>query len=440
MPDPFEVLESPVVPIDPEPTFGRRLRSQIQRALALPEGVTMTDPSDDHLFDPVRSVNPAAANRGARVVPYLAVSDARRAIEWYEEALGARPRGEPIVMPDGRVGHAELEVAGGLVFLADESPESRVAAPRPGADAPVSLAAAVDDVDGTVQRATARGAVVERAPADHPHGRTAVIRDPFGHRWILSGVPATAARPPGGRPGIREGDVGYASLWLRDAERGAAFYSRVLGWAFAPPGPGGARRVEGTSLDHGLAGGRGPTLFVCYAVDDVEAAIERVRAAGGRADEPTEEPYGRVAMCADPESMAFALYQPPRGPREPRPAPNGVHHGDLAYLTMEAVDSSVARRFYGEVLGWHFVPGRVEDGWGAEGVVPMTGMRGGHDSPAVVPLYRVDDLGGAVDRVRAAGGTASSPLRQPYGLTSECVDDQGTRFSLGQLEGPGHPT
>jgi predicted enzyme related to lactoylglutathione lyase len=48
-------------------------------------------------------------------------------------------------------------------------------------------------------------------------------------------------------------------------------------------------------------------------------------------------------------------------------------------------------------------------------------------------MYLVDDIGAAVERVRAAGGTASDPERQPYGVTSDCVDDQGTRFYLGQL-------
>ena len=29
------------------------------------------------------------------------------------------------------------------------------------------------------------------------------------------------------------------------------------------------------------------------------------------------------------------------------------------------------------------------------------------------------------------GGTATDPERQPYGTTSECTDDQGVRFYLG---------
>jgi predicted enzyme related to lactoylglutathione lyase len=63
----------------------------------------------------------------------------------------------------------------------------------------------------------------------------------------------------------------------------------------------------------------------------------------------------------------------------------------------------------------------------------MTGMRGGAAEPAVVPMYRVDDIASAVDRVRDGGGSATDPEGQSYGSTSLCVDDQGTRFYLGQL-------
>ncbi len=64
---------------------------------------------------------------------------------------------------------------------------------------------------------------------------------------------------------------------------------------------------------------------------------------------------------------------------------------------------------------------------------PGTGLSGGHSSAVVVPMYLVDDIGAAVERVRAAGGTATDPERQGYGVTADCLDDQGTRFYLGEL-------
>ena len=103
-----------------------------------------------------------------------------------------------------------------------------------------------------------------------------------------------------------------------------------------------------------------------------------------------------------------------------------------AGITVEVPDSARFRAFFGQVAGWRFQRARVEDGWSVEDVAPMMGLHGGHDQATGVPMYRVDDIATAVERVREAGGTATDPAAQPYGVTSECVDDQGTRFYLGQ--------
>jgi uncharacterized glyoxalase superfamily protein PhnB len=387
-------------------------------ALTQAKGATLMDDT---------TVDPAPEG----VVPYLIVTDARAALAWYADALEAEVRGEPIVMPDGRIGHAELVVGGGTVFLADESPDVDVAAPDPGRGAAVSLTAHLEDVDRTAARATAAGAHLERAPVDNPYGRNAVVRDPFGHRWILS-ARAGADPAPVERP--RQGDVGYASLWVPDVERAARFFGAVLGWAVVPgSGPEG-RQVEGTTVHQGLWGGVDrPTLMPCYYVDDVDAALERIRAAGGTGGPPSVQPYGRVASCTDNLGAPFAVFTPPPGDPGPRGPVNGAGHGDLAYLTMEVPESAPARSFYGAVLGWRFQPGRSPDGWQVEDCVPMLGVGGGRRPPTMVPMFRVDDLASAVARVRGAGGTSTDPEAQPYGLTAECTDDQGTRFFLGQL-------
>ncbi|WP_344773221.1 VOC family protein [Nocardioides panacisoli] len=122
----------------------------------------------------------------SELTPYLAVADARRAIDWYQEALGAEVVHEPIVMPDGRVGHVELAVDGGRWMMADEFPDLHVEAPAPGRGAAVTLHLTVSDVDALVARAVGAGAVLDRGPEDSPPaGRVAVVRDPFGHRWLL---------------------------------------------------------------------------------------------------------------------------------------------------------------------------------------------------------------------------------------------------------------
>jgi predicted enzyme related to lactoylglutathione lyase len=243
---------------------------------------------------------------------------------------------------------------------------------------------------------------------------------------------ARGAGPP------RPGDIGYASLWVPDIGRAAAFYAAVFGWVYEPSHNPHARQVPGAAPPQGLWGGQSrSTLFCSYVVDDAAAAAARVRAAGGQAGDPIRRPYGLVADCTDDQGTRFALHQyPPAGQSGAGAAGTaGAGDGDLAYITFEVVDSRRARDFYGAVLGWRFAPGRIADGWQVEGTTPMAGLSGGHAEATTVPMWRVADLRAAVGRVRAAGGTATEPRQEPYGLTADCADDQGTRFYLGQFPG-----
>ena len=333
-------------------------------------------------------------------------------------------------MPDGTIGHAELEIAGGVLMLSEQHPEIGVLAPSPGKGVPVTIHMSVADVDSVIRRAVGAGATLERSPADYEYGRKGVFRDPFGHRWLVSAEPVAPVQT------LSHGDIGYVSLFVPDVQRAAAFFSAVLDWHFGPARAPQGRQVQGRGLSHGMWGEQEQSnLFLCFAVENLDFAVERVREAGGTAEEPHEEPYGSISGCTDDQGARFAIFRPPGGlgvASQPRRR-TGTHHGDLAYVTMEVVDSERARAFYGSVLGWRFVPGRARDGWQAEDVVPMVGMSGGHGVATTVPMYRVDDIASAVERVRTAGGDATDPEAQPYGVTSSCSDDQGTRFHLGQL-------
>lgn len=122
------------------------------------------------------------------LTPYIMVSDARRAIDWYAEVFGAASRGEPVVNADGTIGHAEVSIGGAVLMLAEPSdlwPDVPVKAPDNPATFSHTLHLEVADVDGTTDRARRGGASVEREPADQFYGRGAVIVDPFGHRWML---------------------------------------------------------------------------------------------------------------------------------------------------------------------------------------------------------------------------------------------------------------
>ncbi len=196
MTDPLDVLRDPPRPVDPDPGFAAALRERLERLVLGPRDETEETP-----------MSVTADTAPAPLTPYLAVPDAAAALEFYAAAFGGTPRGEPITMPDGRIGHAEIIVGGSLVMLADEFPEMGLRAPAAGAVS-VSLHLEVADPDAVVDRAVGLGATLERAVTESPHGRGGVVLDPAGHRWMVS------RSAPGA--GVRPGDLAYASLWTRD--------------------------------------------------------------------------------------------------------------------------------------------------------------------------------------------------------------------------------
>ncbi len=421
--DPLTVLHADDLPAQPDPAFEARLRSRLESALSLPvgtEGVVMSRTAEAlaELTEPAGA--PAPPRPAA--LPYLTVADARAAIAWYTDALGAVLLGDPIVMDDGRVGHAEIAIGGGVLYLADEHPELGLKAPAPQAVS-VSLMLHVPDIDTVLEKARGRGAVVQREICENYGSRNATIIDPFGHRWMINGpVRGSASR-------IQHGDIGYVSVWTRDAQRAAAFYGHVLGWTYDPS----TRQVTNTTEQIGIFAVAGhPTLFCCYAVDDLAAARQAILDAGGQAGETREFDFGAVLDATDALGTAMSVFQPSGD--QPRPLSNGARPGELSYVTYEVADSARFKEFYGRVLHWSFEPGRIDDGWQITGAHPMGGVAGGSDRAVTVPMWTVADIDDAVARVRAAGGTViQEPSTQPYGQMAECADDQGGRFYLGQF-------
>ncbi|RVW02917.1 VOC family protein [Rhodococcus xishaensis] len=119
-------------------------------------------------------------------LPYLTVRGAGEAVEWYCKAFGAELCGEPFVLEDGQIGHAELRLQTGMIYLAEEFPGMGLTAPGSGATS-VTLVLPVDDTDAVLERAHDAGGIVERWVSENFGRRTATLIDPFGHRWILSG-------------------------------------------------------------------------------------------------------------------------------------------------------------------------------------------------------------------------------------------------------------
>ena len=122
----------------------------------------------------------------AGVTSYLIIRDAASAIDFYKKAFGAT---EVMRMPgqDGKIGHAELKIAGGHIMLADESPEMGHRGVQSYGGSPVSLMFYVPDVDKSFAQAIAAGGKVKNAVKDQFYGdRSGTLTDPFGFMWTIA--------------------------------------------------------------------------------------------------------------------------------------------------------------------------------------------------------------------------------------------------------------
>ena len=331
--DAFDALRADTTPIDPPTHVRARLRALLIAELEAPMSLTTTAPA------------PPARPVAFEVTPYLTVRNAAAAIDFYVAAFGAVEQ-HRLVGDDGRIGHAEITIGASLISLADEYPEADVVGPATLGGSTTSFHLAVDDVDRTVERAVDHGATLVRAPADQFHGsRNGVIRDPFGHRWMISApIPgfggdtayeANAAaegfeihRHTAGTAdpttddhqlddrqvkGYGPGDLYYFTLQVPDVERAKAFFEAVLGWQF--PDPQGGHIGNISAPPGGIAPGENATpatdaVLLYFVVDDIVAAAARVRDHGGTADEPVHYDSGWDVACTDDQGTRFHLTVP----------------------------------------------------------------------------------------------------------------------------------
>jgi PhnB protein len=121
-----------------------------------------------------------------RVMPYLIVDGAAAAIDFYKAVFGATERVR-MSGPDGRIGHAELQIGGSVIMLADENPEMGIKGPKAIGGTPVTLHVYVEDSDAAFERALNAGATSLRPIEDQFYGdRSGQFEDQFGHRWNVA--------------------------------------------------------------------------------------------------------------------------------------------------------------------------------------------------------------------------------------------------------------
>jgi PhnB protein len=121
-----------------------------------------------------------------RVTPYLHVDGAAAAIDFYSEVFGAKERMR-MPGPDGKLGHAEIEIGESIVMLADEFPDMGALSPRTVGGTPVTIHVYVEDVDKAFDTAVKLGAKAIRPVENQFYGdRSGQFVDPFGHQWNVA--------------------------------------------------------------------------------------------------------------------------------------------------------------------------------------------------------------------------------------------------------------
>lgn len=118
------------------------------------------------------------------VTPYLVISGAARAIDFYKQAFGATELFR-MAGPEGKIGHAELRIGDSPIMLSDEMMGNKSPATLGGS--PVGVFLYVEDVDAVFNQAVAAGAKSDMPPANMFWGdRYGKLTDPFGHIWSIA--------------------------------------------------------------------------------------------------------------------------------------------------------------------------------------------------------------------------------------------------------------
>ena len=281
--------------------------------------------------------------------PYLTVKGAARAIEFYEQAFGATEITR-LRMPDGNIGHAEIQIGDSQIMLSDESPAFGALSPESLGGSPVIIHLYVENTDAVMAQAAAAGARITAPAADHDYGeRSGTLTDPFGHKWSISTHLETltfeqymqrraagtlpgagqAARPhqPEGfvRPGFHTAGV---YLTVSDGAQALEFYKKAFGavedesMRFVDPsgriahseifvGDSGIM-VSGETAEYNRYGphhfGGTPVKIHLY-VDDVDAVAAQAVAAGAKVIRPVRDQFygARSGQFQDPFGHLWTL-------------------------------------------------------------------------------------------------------------------------------------
>ena len=429
----------------PSASFKARLKSQLEGKKTM---ATVAEP-----MAAVRTSTTASAT------PRLTFRDAAKAIEFYEQAFGAKEKMR--FQLESGIPHAEITIGDSTILLAEEWPEGGRFSPETLGNSPVIMSLSVPDVDKFFAHAIEAGAKTVRPVADQFYGRReGLLQDPFGYTWSVSTVTeempveemhrrmkGLTTGPEGGRLPQRKAGVDPVPRGFRMvtpylvAEDGnalidfakQAFGAEELLRVKTPTGVHGEVRIGDSMMmiGGGVAQKEFPATLHPNAlhvyVQDADAVCKNAVAAGATlVDEPRDQEYGERSATVKDAAGNFWYIATHKGENY---VPKGLHSVNpyLHPLRAEPLIGFLKRAFAAQEVAKYASPDgvvhhaviRIGDS-----VVEMGEAHGKYEPiPAMFYLY-VPDCDALYRRALAAGAKSlHEPADQPYGDRSAAVTD-----------------
>jgi predicted enzyme related to lactoylglutathione lyase len=176
---------------------------------------------------------------------------------------------------------------------------------------------AVEDVDDMAGRIEALGGRILMAPEDIPDiGRFAVVADPEGAPFVIFRALDPSIHKP--LPAMKPGFTAWHELVVDDWERAFRFYETLFGWQkdeAMDMGPMGVYQLFSTDGKQAVGGmmkrqnGDAMGWRFYFGVEDIDAAMARIKAGGGSISFGPEQVPGDawIVQGRDPQGSQFAL-------------------------------------------------------------------------------------------------------------------------------------
>ena len=397
--------------------------------------------------------------RVRRLTPYLCVRNASAAIDFYQQAFGAKELMR-LAEPDGKIGHAELQIGDAIIMLSDEYPDYGAVSPETIGGSPVRIHLDVDDVDEFARQAIAAGATVSRPIEDQFYGaRSGQLADPFGYTWTVSThkrdvsveemqkhmdafaqqrTEAMTPKDPGKESSAKHRREGFHTvtpyITVEKAPELLEFVKQAFGAteSFRTTGSAGGMHAEvkiGDSMVM-VGGGPGieerPTAIHLY-IPDVDTVYQRALQAGATSlFPPADQEYGeRSGAVQDPTGNRWYIATPfetIEWPEELRTVTLYFHPigapGLIEFMKNAFGAEELMRHQSEEGYVFH---AKVRIG---DSIVEMGEARDpSQPMPTAIYLY-VDDVDAMYEQALKAGGTSAlPPTDQPYGDRNAWVTD-----------------